>query len=230
MKPNFSTHTGRFICSVAAVALIAGTVPCVTAFAAQRPSRGNAGNTPWSIELDCGKCHAAEVASLVADETTATEGDTPAPSTAPEKSIDTDDTELPQATGHEGYAAGHVQSFGLTCASCHEDNGKLANAHKNMNSGKKATRLKKTTVSQELCLGCHNIEDLAQATADSTVLTDDNGTVINPHNIPEGSEHGTLTCTDCHKVHEQEKTLAQTAKTACTSCHHAGVFECNTCH
>lgn len=218
-----SSRCTRILCTTVAIALAAATLPCAAASAASRPSRSGATSSSaiqWSIDLDCSTCHATEFALLKPAEPAAADAAIPSKS----------DIAEPVGTGHEGYAAQHVADFGLTCVSCHEDSDKLADAHKKLDSGKEATRLKKTSVSQELCLGCHNADDLAKATADSTTLTDDNGTVINPHDIPEGSEHGTLVCTDCHKVHEQEKTLDQTAKTTCTSCHHAGVFECGTCH
>lgn len=250
MKSTYPMQRKRFVCAIVGLALVAGTVLCGTAFAAQRPSRTASSETNWSVDLDCSACHAVEAAVLgQADEEdaassdsgaaptsiAATQEDTTAalPGAPAADEASTAENDAPDAegtTGLEGYAAEHVANFGLTCISCHDDVDKLAEVHKSAGAGKTATRLKKTDVSSEVCLSCHDLEVLAEATAKSTVLTDDNGTVINPHDIPEGSEHGTLGCTDCHKAHDQEKTLAQSAKTACTSCHHAGVFECNTCH
>ena len=98
-----------------------------------------------------------------------------------------------------------------------------------MNSGKEATRLKKSEVDASICLTCHQPEKLVEATADYTGLTDTKGTTVNPHELPKVGNHETIQCFNCHQVHS-EKAITETAIAACNSCHHAGVFECNTCH
>ena len=131
----------------------------------------------------------------------------------------------------EQYAAMHVESLSFNCTTCHVESEGLDKAHAKLNSGKTAKRLKKTEVGSELCTTCHVQEDLAAATADYQGLVDSNGTVVNPHDLPEVEDHESIVCTDCHKAHKaDDKTVADNASSTCTSCHHAGVFECGTCH
>lgn len=119
----------------------------------------------------------------------------------------------------------------LACVSCHTDEAGLQTVHGDvdMNDYKAPKKLKKTEVSKEACLSCHDLSDAAAATADLTVLTDDNGTTVNPHEMPGNDEHAKLTCAKCHTMHE-EGTPQDTATQVCASCHHAGVYECYTCH
>ncbi len=56
-----------------------------------------------------------------------------------------------------------------------------------------------------------------------------NGTVVNPHALPEVEDHADITCGSCHQMHS-DKPIDRTARATCNSCHHAGVFECGTCH
>ncbi len=71
---------------------------------------------------------------------------------------------------------------------------------------------------------------LIAATADSEVLTDSEGTVVNPHDLPDSMNHNKIACVDCHKIHDTEADLAKTASKKCTSCHHQNIYECYTCH
>ena len=104
-----------------------------------------------------------------------------------------------------------------------------AHAEVDMNDYQVPKKLKKTDVSKEACLSCHDQAEVAAATADLTVLTDDNGLTVNPHELPGNSEHDKLVCAKCHTMHE-EATPDENAADACASCHHAGVYECHTCH
>lgn len=70
---------------------------------------------------------------------------------------------------------------------------------------------------------------LIAATADSTVLTDENGTTVNPHDLPAVEDHASVNCIDCHKGHTDDA-LEVSAMKACVLCHHENVFECYTCH
>lgn len=70
---------------------------------------------------------------------------------------------------------------------------------------------------------------LIAATAGCTVLTDEKGTKVNPHDLPPVEDHATVNCIDCHKGHSDD-TLEDSATKACTLCHHENVFECYTCH
>ncbi len=80
------------------------------------------------------------------------------------------------------------------------------------------------------CTTCHNLDDVKAATEDSTVLTDINGTVVNPHDLPAIDDHAGITCASCHKTHEVSESTEKSAKRTCASCHHADVYECYTCH
>ena len=117
------------------------------------------------------------------------------------------------------------------CASCHADDQALSNAHVGKTSADKAPkRLKKTEVSDELCLSCHfgTKEELVAATQD-VVVTDENGTSRNPHDGGDIAEHESIECSSCHSMHSDEP-VSEQAYDTCISCHHAGVFECYTCH
>lgn len=125
-------------------------------------------------------------------------------------------------------ASTHVDQ---TCESCHGEPAALTEAHAGATSdGQMPKKLKKTTIAEAVCLGCHkSYDDLATRTESPTVLTDTQGTVINPHALPKVAEHGDIVCTSCHKLHAVDS-LVETASEACSGCHHQGVFECGTCH
>ena len=193
----------RYLACSLAVAVALGAAASLAGAATEKTSY------EWSIDLDCTECHATQAASMEA---------------VPQTAKDGEEAEL------GSYVAMHAEQFGLTCVDCHEDTKELAAGHKKLNSGKEATRLRKSSVGQELCLTCHKTEDLAKATVDSDVLVDKQGTVVNPHDLPQVKDHATLACVDCHRAHEQDVPVAESAMAACTGCHHAEVFECGTCH
>lgn len=134
------------------------------------------------------------------------------------------DSACPQDTAHEGE--------GMTCVQCHTEEQTLSTAHADVKFGDKvATKATVTTVDAATCESCHGtLEDMAATTADSTALTDDKGTTVNPHERPAGERHSEVpaTCTDCHNNHS--KNLPKDAMKYCAQCHHRGVFECGTCH
>ena len=70
------------------------------------------------------------------------------------------------------------------CTTCHSDIDSLATAHDGVQFGDKTPkRLKKTTIDATACFssGCHGSqEDLAAKTEACAILTDANGTVVNP--------------------------------------------------
>lgn len=114
------------------------------------------------------------------------------------------------------------------CTDCHTDATALAKAHENSSTGTPAGKLKRTDVSEETCLACHESKEvLAQKTAD--VMLSDGTRDVNPHALPSSKDHDGLPCTDCHVSHVQSNALDE-AKGTCLSCHHSGVFECGTCH
>jgi hypothetical protein len=130
------------------------------------------------------------------------------------------------------YAA-HVTE-GVACATCHVDtDGKLTKAHEDYATDKLPTKLKATKVTEESCLtaGCHVTDELKTLTASVTVLEDSEGTIVNPHDLPdvEGHQTGGVSCSNCHKMHTAGE-LAENAQKACLSCHHANVYACGTCH
>lgn len=120
---------------------------------------------------------------------------------------------------------------GSACVQCHTDEATLSQVHDGVTSeDRMPKRLKQTVVSAEACQACHpGLDELAAKTADSTVLTDSNGTVVNPHDLPDNERHQEIVCGDCHSMHESGGVQASAPK-ACTTCHHAGVYECGTCH
>lgn len=129
--------------------------------------------------------------------------------------------------------AGVHQTSLLNCIQCHTDtDSKLAQAHEKVEIGQSTARsLKRTFVASEACTasGCH--DDPAPritATAELETFNDGKTTVVNPHELPDVKDHGTVTCSSCHKGHtamEMDKLIL-----VCRSCHHTGSFECGTCH
>lgn len=117
------------------------------------------------------------------------------------------------------------------CLSCHEYNDDLEKAHAKVSPGDTpVSKLKRTEVTDEACSSCHNYADLAQKTSSVTVLTDKNGTTVNPHEIQNtGTGHSDVQCSSCHKMHVEANT-DNTAKALCISCHHENLYECGTCH
>lgn len=148
----------------------------------------------------------------------------------------TADCSVCHKTEHATFAntttkTGFHPTQGLTCSSCHADVSALSTVHQGKTSASKTPiRLRSTKVEQATCLKCHeSLASLAQKTASSTVLTDSKSLVVNPHALPENSEHAFISCVSCHKMHTGEA-LEKTAQDFCLSCHHENVFECNTCH
>lgn len=129
-------------------------------------------------------------------------------------------------------AATHAAE-GTTCATCHTDESGLASAHENATpdeARKRATKLRSTTIDEAACLSCHgSYEELATKTADLALLTDSEGTTVNPHAMPENEDHASTDCASCHVLHDSEP-AEESAPEYCESCHHAGVYSCHTCH
>lgn len=138
------------------------------------------------------------------------------------------DAEAESATAATCAAGFHMTSQNFECTTCHADEAGLTEAHGDM-TGKAPKKLKKTSVDAALCETCHDSATLVQATASSTVLTDDRSTTINPHDVPDNAEHEARTCIDCHSGHG-EGSVEETARDFCVGCHHENVYECHTCH
>lgn len=129
-------------------------------------------------------------------------------------------------------AGQHAAEASATCISCHTDESALQKVHENAPAGSVEVKmLKKTSIDEATCLSCHDSkESLAEKTADSTVLQDHNGLVVNPHAMPDTPGHeGEGSCNSCHKAHDGES-AQELAPEYCFSCHHEEVFECGTCH
>lgn len=117
----------------------------------------------------------------------------------------------------------------LECVTCHAD-ASLADVHADVSADDRMpSSLRSSVVDTANCESCHNPETLVEATVDSTILTDDNNTVVNPHDLPGVAEHAEVTCISCHKMHSKTG-IEKSASRACQSCHHTNVYECGTCH
>ncbi len=92
------------------------------------------------------------------------------------------DASCPQASAHEAE--------GVTCVQCHTDEAALSTEHADVKFGDKAaTKATVVTVDPETCISCHGtMEEMAAKTADSTALTDDKGTTVNPHDVPSNEK------------------------------------------
>ena len=120
-------------------------------------------------------------------------------------------------------------AFELACVDCHVDD-TLVDVHSSLaESAKLPKKLKKTEVPSAVCQSCHETKALAEKTEDCDVLTDSEGTVVNPHDLPDVKEHETIDCGSCHRLHS-DKGVASTAQSVCLDCHHEDVYECGTCH
>lgn len=120
---------------------------------------------------------------------------------------------------------------GSACIICHADGTGLKKAHEGAApEGAKKAKLRDTAIDEQACFGCHgSYEELAAKTADTAVLTDAQGTVVNPHARPAGEGHADTTCADCHQLHTGEP-VQETAPEYCITCHHTNDYQCHTCH
>jgi Zn finger protein HypA/HybF involved in hydrogenase expression len=81
-----------------------------------------------------------------------------------------------------------------------------------------------------MCFSSHEEVDLPVLTSAVTVLTDSEGTTVNPHELPTNEKHADITCSSCHKMHNSISDIPKKAKATCATCHHKDVYECGTCH
>ena len=107
-------------------------------------------------------------------------------------------------------AANHAEA-GVTCLGCHWSQAKLMDlVHEVVIkvTGEFTDPLTDETgiASDEFCGGCHD-GVTATSKEESTA-----GLAYDPHNIPEGSMHEGIVCSDCHKVHKQSVMM-------CAECH-----------
>ncbi len=203
----------------------------------------------WSADMDCSACHVVEAASL-------SEGPSPHGSLTC-STCHSDEKFLSDV--HKGVDASSTLPKKLkkakvdaeTCLACHggaaatpardaqvsvekaseAKDAADANAAAEKDADPKADAAAKDSGSTDSDSADKNAgwEALAALTADSEALVDAEGTVVNPHALPEGAGHEAISCTDCHKVHTEADPV-KTATAKCRSCHHEDVFECYTCH
>lgn len=105
-----------------------------------------------------------------------------------------------------GMLAGvHAGNGVEKCSACHgeeklkEDHAKVVPGHPIFVKARKFPK--------DFCLECHGtVEALANRTAESKALTDMNGRVVNPHDVPKNSKHyKTDECYTCHRVHKKSR-------------------------
>ncbi|MDR1183440.1 MAG: cytochrome c3 family protein [Coriobacteriales bacterium] len=121
---------------------------------------------------------------------------------------------------------------GIGCTTCHADIDPLQLAHTEVTADSTdaiVRVLDKTQIDEDSCSACHNISELAELTASVDVLTDSKGLTVNPHQLPTVGTHESIMCGRCHDMHSAGNPLVD-APEYCLSCHHADVYECNTCH
>ncbi len=117
-----------------------------------------------------------------------------------------------------------------TCTDCHVDVEGLAGAHEGVAIGDtEPKRLKETDIERSLCQSCHVADEIVALAEDCTALTDSNGTVVNPHVLPDNDSHNDIECFDCHSAHEAAP-AETSARDVCLNCHHHDIYECYTCH
>lgn len=155
----------------------------------------------WSMSGDCAVCHTSEKESMTSE-----------------------------GTG----ACIHAAQTKVTCVSCHTDEAVLTEVHEKAGAtDAMPKKLSETTVSTKACQNseCHTLpqEEFAALTVGVAPPADENGKTVNPHEVIGLTlSHEDITCSDCHSEHAAKKDVD--AKELCLSCHHANVFECNTCH
>lgn len=179
-------------------------------------SNGNSNDNTTAAfwDVDCGGCHETETSATAASDP-AVEG----------------------LLGQFHDANGSFTAAGGTCKPCHGLAEATLETLHDPPTGTPPSRLWKTEVSETACLGCHGSYDaLAARTASSTVLTDsgrgmtEGGVpkVVNPHEAPTLTPAHVAAGMNCGSCHGSHRT--KSAAEYCTSCHHANVYECHTCH
>lgn len=121
---------------------------------------------------------------------------------------------------------------GADCLVCHTDKANLATAHEKatLENAEKVAKLRKTKIDDAACLSCHDQGQLISATA-SAALVDEEGTLVNPHEVPQIEKHADITCGSCHAMHEAGSEPEAEAYEFCGTCHHKDVYRsCDSCH
>ena len=194
----------------------------------------------WSTDTDCAVCHEVESArgetihdalpcvTCHADERVleSIHKDADSKTEMPKKLKKTEVDEKVCLTCH-----GDAPAVADTAKDAPEKNAANTGEPANARTAKTGAPAKITTDDKAaLETACATWEVLAELTADSEALTDSEGTVVNPHDLPVVEEHADITCASCHKLHEEDADAAKTALKLCRSCHHEDVFACYSCH
>ena len=115
------------------------------------------------------------------------------------------------------------------CMICHDAVPELTTTHKGIRNAEPTMKLMHTAVENDACTSCHDTASLADRTRGSVALADSNQATINPHALPENKGHSKICCTDCHTAHQATDVLERGPE-VCQNCHHADIYECDTCH
>lgn len=115
------------------------------------------------------------------------------------------------------------------CMACHDAAAELASAHAGIRSATPAVELASTAVEESACTNCHDEASLPDRTSGSVALVDSDQATMNPHALPENKGHAKIGCTDCHTAHEGSDVLER-ASAVCETCHHADIYDCESCH
>lgn len=198
-----------------------------------------AGELPvWANGQECVECHKEHVPPEVVD------GEQPAQKeAAPEKTtgaatsktsatpekVSQKETEA-EAESAEESAPLMAKHAALDCQLCHPDNDDMDYAHWGVDVDSPAPeKLKYSKVDPAVCVACHEKDATPESTKDVTALTDSNGSMVNPHDLPDpDGAHASVGCANCHSMHS-ETTPEEAAYQRCIDCHHVEVWGC-ACH
>jgi hypothetical protein len=114
------------------------------------------------------------------------------------------------------------------CVSCHDDEDALTQVHVDTANADVPRKLSVTKVDPTLCGTCHKPDVIAAETIG--ILVDKEESTFNPHDLPATEDHAGITCTNCHRMHDEDDALTLTSRT-CRTCHHADIYKpCIQCH
>ena len=221
-----------------AVACMAGAVLLGTATGVQ------AQETAWSDDLDCLVCHTRQADALADAGTLVVRHESLA-------CIDCHNDAETLAKMHRDVEGGQRIPKTLkqtnvpneVCLGCHATTGAAAQGGMEAKDAPEVTPSGSGT-SKDVADNTPAVTDsqanatAGEATASASpipavpqgvVVGDANGLQVDVHNLPANSDHATVTCGDCHTMHNG-KDAQKNASKVCTTCHHKNVFECHTCH
>lgn len=221
-RPGSRARVLRFFLAALITAGVA-VVPTMAVAASSGASQSTDGEVAASSKVGSGKADASKAADSSAADTSDGVVDSSGCTACHTKA----------AASAEDPACLVSKHSDLDCIVCHDSTDeafqKVHDKASDPSKADKVKQLKKTEVSSDICLACHDRAALVEATEDLSLLTDIKGTTVNPHDLPQVSNHEDIACDDCHKMHSDED-AETTAPNVCLSCHHTGAYECGTCH